>query len=363
MSSEQSSASKTEDPTPKRLEDAREKGQVSKSKEVVSVAVIILVMLYFYIFRDFYFEHIRNLVVAPFDMMNIDFMIALRTVTKTIVEEAIILIIPLFAIVTIIVLLFHFIQFGFIFSLEPIKPDLKKINPVEIAKKQIFSKKALIELLKSILKVILLSIIVIFVVRKNIQNLLKIPYCDVACIGPILIEMVKELILFAMIGFIIIAIFDFFFEKHQHKKQLMMTKDEVKREYKDLEGNPEIKGKRKQLYHELVNSGVQDSVQQSNVVVTNPTHLAVAIKYKKDETPLPIVQCKGERLQAKKIVHYAKMHNIPVLQKISLARALFYECEEFQYIPKHLIVPVAEVIKWCEKVSKKDGSHSENEND
>ena len=209
--------------------------------------------------------------------------------------------------------------------------------------------------MKSIIKVTLLTTLIVFVLYINLNNLMQIPYCNEHCIFPILEKLLREILFFFFLGVIIIAIADFFFEKSQYVKELMMTKDEVKREHKEMEGDPQIKSKRKQIHREMNNSeNTPDSVKKSNVVVTNPTHLAIGLYYEKDKTPLPIITCKGKEKQAEQIKKYAEEFGIPVLQKVPLARALMSKGKEHDYIPSELIQPVAEVILWLENEQKKE---------
>ena len=360
MSQQEQSAEKTELPTPKRMRDAREKGQVSKSKEVISLISLLSLVLFLFIFSEYYMYHLNQILLAPNKFINQDFLKVFPLLFSIILEESLTLIIPILAIAFFSIVFACMIQVGFIFSFEPIKFDFNKINPVEIAKKQMFSKKALFEFMKSVMKVVLLSALIIFVLYVNMHNLMKIPFCNEHCIFPVLAKLLREILLFFFLGVIIIAIADYFFERSQYIKELMMTKDEVKREHKEMEGDPQIKSKRKQVHREMANSeNTQDSVKKSNVVVTNPTHLAIGLYYEKDKTPLPIITCKGKEKQAEQIKKYAEEFGIPVLQKVPLARALMSKGEIYEYIPSELIQPVAEVMLWLERVKKQKEYMSE----
>lgn len=160
--------------------------------------------------------------------------------------------------------------------------------------------------------------------------------------------LVTEIMAYTAVAYIIVGAFDFAFQRFNHTKQLMMTKDEVKREHKDSEGNPEIKGKRKQLHQEMMQSGIAENTRKSSVVVTNPTHVAVALYYQKDETPLPMVMAKGEDLLAKRIMRIAEEEGIPIMRNVPLARALNERVEVEQYVPSDLLEPVAEVLRWVQ---------------
>ena len=351
--SENSSSAKTEQPTPKKIRDSREKGQVSKSKEVVSTTLILGTFALLYGFSDYFIEHIKNIILLPGDYAYQSFDVALNDVVEASINELMWIIIPFSLFTVVLVVAAHLIQFGFVFSAESLKPEFKKINPVEGAKK-IFSIKSLVEFIKSIFKVILLTVLIWWVLVGNLHDLMRMSVCGLSCIIPITGKLLFELMLIAGLGFIIISAIDYAFENYQHTKELKMTKDEVKREHKEMEGSPEIKNKRKQLHQEIQASNAQDDVDRSSVLVTNPTHIAIGIYYKKEETPLPVITVKSQGKLALRLIEYAKEKEIPVIQRVPLARALHAEAEVNHYIPSELIQPVAEVLRWLKTIEDKE---------
>ena len=152
--------------------------------------------------------------------------------------------------------------------------------------------------------------------------------------------------------FIIISAFDYFLQYQQHRKGLMMSKDEIKREYKEMEGDPHIKSKRKQFHHELMMEDTRDRVRQSSVLVTNPTEIAIAIYYDAEKTPLPFVTAKGEGALARLMIGVAQEAGIPIMQNIPLARSLHEEAPVDQFIPSSMIEPVAEVLRWVQNLQR-----------
>jgi len=348
--SDNSSGEKTEQPTPKKLRDAKDKGQVAKSKEVVSTALVISVFFLLYGFSDHFQSTFAALILLPEKFISAPFDEALYAILEGMIVGMLELIAPLLALVFSVAILAHFIQYGFVFSGESVKPDIKKINPVEGFKK-IFSMKSLIEFIKSIIKVALLSFLVWVVIEGNIRDLLRLPECGLRCLLPFSGHLMTQLMLISFIGLIIISFADYAFEKYHHTKDLKMTKDEVKREYKEMEGSPEIKSRRRQLHQELQSSSNQDNVKRSSVVVTNPTHIAIGLYYEKGETPLPVITFKETDAIAKQLIKVAQEENIPVLQRVPLARALYHDGHLDQYIPTELIEPVAEVLRWVDALS------------
>jgi type III secretion protein U len=241
----------------------------------------------------------------------------------------------------------HLAQYGFLLSGESIKPDLKHINPMEGAKK-IFSIRSLVDFLKSIIKVALLSLLVWTTLAGNLDSLIRLPGCGMGCIAPVIGLLLEQLLLVCGVGFVLISALDYAFERYQHSKQLRMSKDEIKREYKEMEGSPEIKSKRRQFHQELQSSNLRDDVKRSSVIVANPTHIAIGIRYVKSETPLPVVTLKHTEALALQVRRIAEEENIPVLQRVPLARALYQDSHVDQYIPADLIQATAEVLRWLD---------------
>jgi len=342
---------KTEQPTPKKLRDARKKGQVASSKEVASAALILSVFAYLWVLSDFFYLKLKQLILLPTTLVaqQADFHHSLKELLYGSFMLMVQLLLPLLVLVVLVAILAYFFQYGLLFAFESLKPDLKKLNPAQGIKK-IFSVKNLFEFLKSIIKIVFLSILLYLVIRNSLIDLLKIPNCGLDCIPPVLGTLLEHLAINAAIAFIIIAAFDYGFQKFQFIKQLKMTKDEVKREYKEMEGNPEIKGKRRQLHQELMSQNMVNSVKRATVVVTNPTRIAIALEYTEGETPLPVVRAKGENLIAKRIIEIAQAEGIPIMENIPLARALHEQSSVDRYIPVDLIEAVAEVLRWVEQV-------------
>ncbi|GLX89411.1 type III secretion system export apparatus subunit SctU [Pseudomonas weihenstephanensis] len=339
------SGEKTEQPTAKKLRDARDKGQVVKSKEVVSTALILALVTLFMTCSEYYMEHLGGLMLMPANYLNLPFGQAFELVLENLMQELVYLCLPILVVAALVVIVSHLAQYGFLLSGESIMPDLKKINPVEGAKK-IFSIRSLVEFLKSALKVALLSLLVWVTLEGNLNALIRLPACGLGCIAPIVGLMLEQLMLVCGVGFVLISAADYAFERYQHNKQLRMSKDEIKREYKEMEGSPEIKSKRRQFHQELQTSNLRADVKRSSVIVANPTHIAIGIRYVRGETPLPLITLKYTDAQALRVRRMAEEEGIPVLQRIPLARALYQGGHVDQYIPADLIEPTAEVLRW-----------------
>ncbi|TOI08399.1 EscU/YscU/HrcU family type III secretion system export apparatus switch protein, partial [Vibrio parahaemolyticus] len=222
------SGEKTEQPTAKKLRDARKKGQVAKSQEIVSSALILALIAVLFAFADYYMSHISALLLLPSELAYQGFQDALIDVAIAIAKEMAYLLAPIILVAALIAIFSNMGQFGFLFSGESIKPDIKKINPVEGAKR-IFSLKSVIEFIKSILKVSLLSCIIWVTLRGNINTLMQIPTCGLECVPAVTGVMIKQLMIISSVGFVVIAAADFAYQKFDHTKKLKMSKDEVKR--------------------------------------------------------------------------------------------------------------------------------------
>lgn len=342
------SAEKTEQPTPKKLRDARKKGQVAKSKEVSGTLGLIAVLALLWAMSDTFINAIQEMVLLPAQVYNKPFAQAFKIVTEGILEKSMELIIPLVAASMISAIAGNVLQFGILFAPESIKPDIQKISPIGGLKK-IFAMKNLVEFFKSIIKIVFLSFVVYYVIYTSIGDMVDMPYCGRSCILPVAGSLLKKLLLYSVVAFIVIAVLDYMFERHNFMKQNRMSKDEVKREYKESEGSPEIKSKRKEIHQEILNSA--ENTSKSDVVIKNPTHLAIGLRYRKDQTPLPMVTVKGRGGHARFIIKIAEKEGIPVLENVPLAHALF-DLNITDYIPGELIEPVAEVFRWVEEIKE-----------
>ncbi|MCY4059641.1 MAG: type III secretion system export apparatus subunit SctU [Gammaproteobacteria bacterium] len=339
-----SSSDKTEPPTPKRLRDAREKGQVAKSKEVVSAAIVVSLLFFLTVGADHYLGLFRDLFAAPVWLGQVTFEEAFDDMVRKAFAIGVSLVAPPVGIGLFVAVFANFAQVGALFVTEPVKPDLKKLNPGK-ALKNIFSKKNLVELLKSLVKIAVLGAAVTHVVWNGMPLLIGIVHCGIACIMPVTGSLFGELSVYVSIAFLVLAVADYAFQKFSYIKDLKMSKDEIKREYKESEGSPEIKSRRRSLFMEIVNSQEASNVQRSSVVVANPIHLAVGLYYEKDKTPLPVVTLKEQGLNAQRVVAIAEQEGIPVMVDVPLAHALATDGQVSRYIPGDLVAPVAEVLR------------------
>jgi type III secretion protein U len=259
---------KTEPPTPKKLRDARKKGQVAKSKEVSSAALLTVSFGMLAALLPSYIKQVGTMILAPRDFYSAEFGLAANAVLQQVVYTSLLIFGPMVAVVAVIGIIANMAQFGLMFSAEALKPKLSNLNPGKGLKK-ILALKNLIEFLKSVIKIAFLSELIYLIVRNSIRQLIKIPHCGLACIVPVLSNLLFQMMIYTIAAFVVVAAADYVFQKWQFTKDQKMSKEEVKKEYKESEGDPHIKGKRKQFAHELLQSNMEAGVRKSKVVVTN----------------------------------------------------------------------------------------------
>jgi type III secretion protein U len=344
------SGEKTEQPTPKKLREAREKGEVAHSKDFTQTLLIVALFGYMLGNAGGIIESLGKLMLIPPGLTGMPFETALKTAMGAALREAINVVLPFILIVLGVGMFGEFLQVGIVLAFKKLMPSGQKLNVMGNFK-NIFSKKNLVEFLKSALKIIFLSALVAIVVRDALPELMSVPHSGLAGLQTGVGGMLRTLIINVGLAYVIISLADFAWQRMQHRKQLMMSKEEVKQEYKEMEGDPHIKSKRKHLHQEMVMQGATHSARKASVVVTNPTHLAIALYYEPDETPLPVVLAKGEGTLAVEMMRAAREAGVPVMQNIPLARALMADAQPNQYIPSELIEPVAEILRLVRKLA------------
>jgi len=341
---------KTEQPTAKKLREARERGEVAKSKDFTQTALIVALFGYLIGNGSGIVNTMMQMMTAPYTMLTLDFAQAANTLALTMLKEAIGLLLPVLLIVIGIGVLAETIQTGVLISFKAVMPSAKKLNVLSNAK-NVFSKKNLVEFIKSIVKIAFLSALVTMLVRDAMHLLVDLPDSGFAGMGMAVGSLLRSMLTYVALAYVVIAMADLVWQRMQYTKGLMMTKDEVKQEYKQMEGDPHIKHERKQFHKELLEHGAVERSRKASVVVTNPTHLAIALQYEQDVTPLPVVLAKGEGAVAQRMIDAAREAGVPVMQNIPLAHALFDDASVDQYIPSELVEPVAEVLRLVRKMA------------
>lgn len=342
---------KTEEPTAKKLEDARKEGQVAKSKDVASALSLFALFVFLKVWTGTMATQFMELfggIYNRFDELTTIYngqvsMTNFTTLLSNCLLRVIIIILPVLLISFIIAFVSDYMQVKWKPTTKPLKPKFNKLNPINGVKK-LFNVQSLVELLKSILKIALIMIILYNEIENGIKLLFTIyDYTlvdSVILTGNLLISVGLKISAF----FLVVAAADFGFQKWKFHKDMRMTKQEVKEEYKSVEGDPQIKGKIKRKMQEASQRRMMQNLPKADVVITNPTHYAVAIVYDKDVAEAPIVLAKGADYLAQKIKETARENNIQIVENKPLARSLFANVEIGQAVPPELYVAVAEVL-------------------
>jgi type III secretion protein U len=336
---------KTEEPTKKKLDDAKKKGQSPKSQDVNAAVSVFGVMTCLIAAGENMIDGLRRIVAIGFDHMaevrSDDQMLALA-LDMTMRSMQVVL--PVVATSVMLGLVSSFAQVGFNVSFEPISPNFEKLNPAEGLKKLV-SIKSLVELAKMVVKAIALGWVVWVVVKDLLPLLVGAAYLQPMGIGSIAWSAVLKLLGAASVVFVVVGPVDFALQKWMFVRDQRMSKDEVKREHKEMEGDPLLKGHRKQLAQEMVMGDPKRRVPKSSVVVTNPTHYAVALYYESGVTPLPVVVAKGFDAEAQRIREIADAHRVPIVGNPPLARSLF-KLKLDDPVPEEMFEAVAAVLRW-----------------
>ena len=243
-------------------------------------------------------------------------------------------------------------QTRFFFSLKPIEPDLNKINPIA-GFKRIFSARSLFEMMKSIVKICIVGIAGYSVIKKNWNNMLLLSDMEIIDSSIYVWNMIMDMFIKCGMAIFVLAFVDYVYSKFEYEKSLKMTKEEIKEEMKDIEGNPEIKRKQRQIMYQQATHRMMQDVPKADVVITNPTHFAVAIKYEPEKMFAPILLAKGADEIARKIKDIARENRVPIIRNPRLAREVYYSTNIGDEIPSKLYRAVAEVLAYVYSLKNK----------
>jgi flagellar biosynthesis protein FlhB len=340
------SGEKTEEPTQKKLDDSRKKGQVWKSKDLTGVVGLVVglgvvkgtwsgferkITELFH----FSFDHISH----PEDLQQATYQLAVMAL-----QCVLLVALPVVGAVAIMGGLLDFLQVGALFTMDPLMPKPEKLNPIEGAK-NLISKKSIVEIIKNVLKMTVAGYVTYGAVRGAMPMVVESVRRDVHVTLFIMGELLFIVATRVIMVFFLFAIFDVWWQRKAYMKEQMMSKEDVKKEYKESEGDPHQKAHRKQVAHEMLEEAQMHAVQNADVIVTNPDHVAVALKYDKDKDTAPRVIVKGLDFKAERIKALARERDIPTLRNVPLAHALL-RVDVGEEVPEELYDAVAEVLNF-----------------
>ena len=337
---------KTEKATPKKRRDERKQGNVLKSQDVTSVATLVAAFGVFWVLVNSIADQLGRFM---------EFCISLSTqsggeiknLTPQFWSQALVVIakcaLPVMAATMIVAIAVTMLQTRFLVAPEAMKPKFSRINPLQ-GIKRLFSLHSVIEALKGLLKIGILMAIIFLSLKELFQDSSRYIYTDISVACAYLLDITMAMVIRVVIAFVAIAALDYLYQWWDYERQLKMTKEEVKEEFKQLEGDPQVKGKIKQLQRQMAQSRMMQQVPHADVVIKNPTHFAVALRYKPEQDAAPIVLAKGQDEVALRIIKTAEEHQVKVIENIPLARALYAQSELNRQIPPELYGAVAEVL-------------------
>jgi flagellar biosynthetic protein FlhB len=345
---------RTEQATPRRREKAREDGMVARSADLNAAAVLVLGFLSLLFLGPYMAnqtaETMRHL------LMNAPSIAAQDPTFRTLFTDNLIkffgIVGPLMGILLIVGVGASVAQVGFHISPKAIAPKLEKLDVVK-GMKRLFSMRSLVTLVRDTLKLIVVGFIAWKVIAAEVPQFFQLSDMSAGQLAIVLGKLSLSIALKIGAAVLIIAVLDYAWQKYDFEKSIRMSRQELKDEFKDTEGSPTVKMRVRQIQREMARKRMMAAVPTADVVITNPIHLAVAIKYDTDEHATPFVVAKGERLVAQRIKEIAKEHGIPVIEDVSLARALFKLCDIGQVIPETLYRAVAEILAYVYKLNGK----------
>ena len=346
---------KTEKATPKKRQDSRKKGQVLKSQDITSALVMLSVFLALIVVGTSAREGVMSFFKQTFSKYMLVDSLSIKLVIKVykeVIFEAAIVLLPIMVVAVVAGILGNFLQFGLLFTTEPLKFDLTKLDPIK-GMKRIFSLRSIIELVKSILKISLIGAVTTAILWMNIDDVLSLSFKSPRATLVTISKLTVLMGVAASIVLLFIAVLDYFYQKFDYEKNLKMSKQDIKDEYKNSEGDPLIKSKIKQRQREMAMRRMMQEVPQADVVITNPTHYAIALKYDEETMDAPKVVAKGTDFIAQKIKLIAKENDVVMVENRPLARAMYDQVVIGQHIPDEFFKAVAEVLAYVYRIKRK----------
>ena len=346
---------KTEKATPKKRQDARKKGQVLRSQDVTAAFLLLLMFVFLFFAAPLMQDGIFNFLIQALEknilIETLTIEVFMVVFTDSLIEMAKI-IVPIMVVAVLAGIAANYLQFGLLFTLEPLKIDLKKMDPIKGIKK-IISLRAIINLVKTLLKVSFIGAVTTFIIVTNLENVLNLAFKDPWDILSTVAYLTGIMGIAAALMLVLIAVLDYMYERFDYEKNLKMSKQDIKDEHKNAEGDPLIKSKIKQRQREMAMRRMMQEVPNADVVITNPTHFAIALKYDEDSMDAPRVVAKGTDFVAQKIKMIAKENDVVMVENRPLARAMYDQVEVGDAVPEEFFKAIAEILAYVYRIKRK----------
>ena len=343
---------RTEKATPKRRRESRKKGQVAQSREIPSVLILLTALGFFYFAGSWMFWNLSEFIGGVYqnlDTMRFNNPADVNVFSVDIFKKLFSILVPFFLPILIAAAVANIGQIGFEVHSGPIKPNLAKLNPIAGVKK-IFSLKSLVELVKSIMKILIIGGIAYGLIKGEMDGFPSLMQLDVSAILLFIAKTAFKILFLVCLALIILASLDFVYQRWQYEENLKMTKQEVKDERKQTEGDPKVKGRIRKVQMEMAQRRMMEVVPEADVVITNPVHLAIALKFEASEMHAPTVIAKGAGHIAERIKELARNHQVPIVEDKPLAQTLFKMVEIGEFIPEELYRAVAEILAYVYRI-------------
>lgn len=350
---DESSGEKSEKPTQTRRDEFRRQGQVAQSREISTAMYLMLSAGTLYFLSRFFFQHFREIFEQSFGL-NMVSLVRQGKITDALAftgKEIVVMLTPVLAAVGVLSVTSSVLQIGLLQVEDALTPDFSRINPID-GFKRIFALRNVAEAIKSSLKLLAIGYVLFLLLRNEIHQFPYLLQYDVAQTLAYIGKVVFKLLMGIGVAMTVIAAADYFFQRWDLEKKMMMTKQQVKEEVKQREGDPMIRARVRRIQREMANKRMMEQVPKADVIITNPTHIAVALQYN-EGLSAPKLIAKGADLLAEKIKEIAREHQVPIVENKPLARTIFKTMKIGQVIPRELFVAVAEVLSYVYKLKKK----------
>jgi len=352
---EEGAQDRTEAPTPKRRSEARSKGNVARSQEINSVAVLITAIVLLKIFASYIYQELSEVFNQCFHLMSTPDEVGMKTVLSLgmfVFKQIGFIVFPIALGVMVVGILVNIFQVGWLFTWQPLQPKFSKINPFSGLKKLV-GPRSLVELVKNLFKIAIVGFVAYVTIKAKFNETLMLSEASAGGILLFLLTNAFTIIWRIALIMIIIALLDYAYQKWDYEKNLKMTKEEIKEERKSMEGDPKVKQRMRSLHLEMARRRMMENVPKATVVVTNPTYIAIAIQYEAEQMDAPIVLAKGKRVIAEKIRSIAKENNIPIYEDKPLARAMYDKVDIGESVPVEFYNAVAQILAYVYNLKKK----------
>lgn len=350
------SEEKTEQATPKKKKEAREKGNVLQSREVNSAFVLLAVFIMINSFATFIGITMKNTTAYIYEQyLSVDYIFSIKNLQNLLISGMInffIIVAPIALTSLVVGVAASYLQVGVLFTTKPLAVDINKINPIE-GFKRMFSMKSVMEIFKALIRIILVGYMSYSYIKQQINFILNTVGMDISIILKSILKMSTSIGIRLGTVLAVLAALDYFYQKYDYDKKLKMSKQEIKEEYKQTEGNPQIKSKIKEKQREMSMRRMMQDVPKADVIITNPTHFAIAIIYNPQEFDAPKVIAKGQDLIAQNIKKIAQENNIAIVENKPLARTLYDSVEIGQFVPPELYQAIAEVLAYVYRINNR----------